>query len=103
MPTASHLRSTIEEYGRAGSSAEAAASLRTLGDRPLVVLTAGTGSGAGWLAAQEALAALSTDSVHRVIEGADHAGMIEEEGAADTARAVLDVVSAVRGARPLVG
>ena len=44
---------------------------------------------------------LSTDSVHRVIEGTDHAGMISEEGGAATTRAILDVVSSVRTARPL--
>ena len=67
-----------------------------------VLLTSGSGSSAGWPAKQEALAALSTDSVHRVVEGIDHAGLIADgEGAAATVRAVLDVLSSVRGARPL--
>jgi hypothetical protein len=43
---------------------------------------------------------LTTGSVHRVIKGTDHAGMISEGGAATT-RAILDVVSSVRTARPL--
>ncbi|MDQ3886767.1 MAG: alpha/beta hydrolase, partial [Actinomycetota bacterium] len=38
VPTASHLRSTIDEYVQTSSSVEDAASLRDFGDRPLVVL-----------------------------------------------------------------
>jgi hypothetical protein len=102
VPTASHLRSTIDEYVQASSSAEQAASLRDFADKPLVVLTAGTGSDADWSAKQNALATLSTDSVHRVIKGTNHAALIaDEKGAAATTRAILDVVSSVRTARPL--
>jgi pimeloyl-ACP methyl ester carboxylesterase len=101
-PTASHLRSTIDEYLQASSSVEEAAALRDFADKPLVVLTAGTGSDAGWSAKQNALATLSTDSVHRVIKGTTHAALIaDEKGAAATTRAILDVVSSVRTARPL--
>jgi hypothetical protein len=76
---------------------EEAASLRDFADKPLIVLTAGTGSAADWLAKQETLAALSTDSVHRVISGTDHMGMIADaRGAAATTRAITDVVSSVR-------
>ena len=104
VPTASHLRSTIEEYLRANSSVEQAASLRDFADKPLVVLTAGSGSADGWSEKQEALATLSTDSVHLVIEGTDHGSMIEEgNGAAATTRAILDVVSSIRTATPLAG
>jgi hypothetical protein len=81
---------------------EQAASLRDFADRPLVVLEAGSGSADGWSAQQEALAALSTNSVHRVIQGTDHASMIEEgSGAAATTQAILDVVSSIRTATPL--
>jgi len=102
VPTASHLRSTIDEYVQAHSSTEEAASLRDFGDRPLVVLTAGSGSDAAWSAQQDALATLSTDSVHRVVEGINHPGMVaDEKGAAATTRAILDVVSSIRTGRPL--
>ena len=104
VPTASHLRSTIDEYTQTSSSTAAAASLRDFGNKPLLVLTAGNGSGSppGWSADQDALATLSTDSVHRVVEGIDHAGMVaEEKGAAATTQAILDVVSSIRTARPL--
>lgn len=104
VPSASHLRSTIDEYLLANAHAEAAASLRDFGDKPLVVLTAGSGTRAGWSADQDALATLSTDSVHHVVKGTDHIGMIaDEKGAAATTQAILDVVSSIRTARPLGG
>jgi hypothetical protein len=97
VPTASHLRSTIDEYFQTNSSVEQAASLRDFADKPLVVLTAGVGSSASWSASQDALSSLSTDSVHHVIKGTDHAGMISDEnGVAATTRAILDVVASVR-------
>jgi hypothetical protein len=53
-------------------------------------------------AAQTKLATLSTDSSHRVVEGANHAGLImDEQDAKTTTRAVLDLVASVRSAAPL--
>ncbi|MDQ0819342.1 pimeloyl-ACP methyl ester carboxylesterase [Arthrobacter sp. V4I6] len=101
--TPGDLRSTIDEYIQAGSSSQQAAALRSSSDKPLVVLTAGSGSQPGWDDSQEALAALSTNSLHRVIDGATHASLItNQEDAAATARGILDVVSAVRAASPLI-
>jgi hypothetical protein len=55
------------------------------------------------LAAQNRLATLSTNSVHRVIDGATHNSLIsDEQHAATTTQAILDVVSSVRSAGPLV-
>ena len=52
------------------------------------------------LAAQNHLATLSTNSVHRVIDGATHEALIaDEEDAAATTQAILDVVSSVRSGR----
>ncbi|MEO8283957.1 MAG: alpha/beta hydrolase [Pseudarthrobacter sp.] len=101
--TPGHLRSTVEEYIQAGSSARQAATLRNFGDKPLAVLTAGSGSQPGWAGSQDALAALSSNSVHRVIDGATHSSLVsDQEDAAETARGILDVVSAVRSANPLI-
>ena len=101
--TPGHLQSTIVEYIRAGSSTQQAAELRNFSDRPLAVLTAGSGSQPGWAASQEALASLSTNSLHRVIDGATHASLIfDQEDAGATTRGILDVVSAVRTASPLI-
>lgn len=100
--TARHLQSTLDEYIEGGASADHAASLEDLGDKPLVVLTAGSGSDAAWMAAQDDLASLSTNSVHRVIDGAAHSDFVlEKDDAAVTSQAILNVVSSVRGARPL--
>ena len=74
-----------------------AAKLAGLGDRPLAVVTAGKGSVAGWRARQNNLAALSTNSVHRVIAGSTHQSLIDDPAdAAQSSRGVRDVVDAVR-------
>jgi pimeloyl-ACP methyl ester carboxylesterase len=96
--TAGNVRSTIDEYAQGSASANEAADLRSFGDKPLVVLTAGSGHDATWSAAQDELATLSTHSVHRVVDGATHNSLIvDEEDAAATTQAILDVVSSVRG------
>ena len=49
-----------------------------------------------WLAAQDRLAALSTNSSHRAAD-ATHAGLVDEEqGAEPSARAIDDVIRAAR-------
>jgi pimeloyl-ACP methyl ester carboxylesterase len=102
VATASGFRSTIDEYVQANASMEQAASLRDFADKPLVVLTAGIGSDATHFATQNDLATLSTNSVHRVIDGATHEALVaDEEYAAATTRAILDVVSSVRSRGPL--
>jgi len=94
--TADNLRSTIDEYVHASAAAQQAASLRDFSDKPLVVLTAGVGHDADWSAAQNRLAGLSTNSTHRVVDGATHQALVaDEEHAAATTQAVLQVVAAV--------
>jgi pimeloyl-ACP methyl ester carboxylesterase len=72
--------------------------LTTLGDRPLVVLTSAdtahdTG---GWTRAQDQLAELSSDVVHRVVD-ASHQGMVEDpDGASASVEAITSVVEASR-------
>jgi pimeloyl-ACP methyl ester carboxylesterase len=103
VATASMLRSTIDEYVQATASMEQAAALGDFADKPLIVLTAGSGHDAAWSAAQNRMARLSTNSVHRIIAGATHEDLItNQEDAAATTQAILDVVSAVRSPRRLV-
>jgi pimeloyl-ACP methyl ester carboxylesterase len=100
--TASTLHSTIDEYVQANASMEQAASLDDFADKPLVVLTAGSGNDAAWQAKQKDLASLSTNSAQRVIDGAIHEALVgDKEYAAATTQAILDVVSSVRTAKPL--
>jgi pimeloyl-ACP methyl ester carboxylesterase len=100
--TASTLRSTIDEYLQATASTEQAAALRDFADKPLIVLTAGSGHDAAWSAAQNRMARLSTNSAHRIIDGASHEDLVaNEEDAAATTQAILDVVASVRSPRRL--
>jgi pimeloyl-ACP methyl ester carboxylesterase len=100
--TTSTFRSTIDEYVQANASMQQAASLGDFADKPLVVLTAGRGHDAASSAVQNDLATLSTTSGHRVIDGATHASLIaDQDDAAVTSQAILDVVSSVRSAEPL--
>ena len=103
VATASTLRSTIDEYVQAAASSEQAAALRDFADKPLIVLTAGSGHDAAWSAAQNQMATLSTNSVHRIVDGATHEDLIvNEDDAAATTQAILDVVSSVRSPERLV-
>ncbi len=80
-----------------------AQALRTLGDRPLAVLTASATSAGtdGWERAQDQLAALSVRSVHRTLEST-HEGLLEDPGpAAESVRAIIDVVTSARAGTPL--
>jgi pimeloyl-ACP methyl ester carboxylesterase len=74
-----------------------AQALTTLDGRPLAVLTASDSLGdAGWAGAQDQLARLSTDVVHRTVNST-HAGLLADESpAADSARAITEVIRAVR-------
>jgi pimeloyl-ACP methyl ester carboxylesterase len=79
-----------------------AGALTTLGGTPLVVLTAAGHDGdPSWLAAQDRMAALSTDNSHRVADST-HAGLLDAvRGAEQSARAIDDVIRAVRTGSPL--
>lgn len=102
VATASTLRSTIDEFAQASASVREAAALRDFGHKPLVVLTAGVGHDAAWSTAQDRLAELSSNTAHRLVDGATHEGLVaDREYAAITAQAVVDVVTAIRTAQPL--
>lgn len=97
------LRSIVEEYGRASTSTDQAAALRDFGDKPLMVLSSTVGNAPDWSQKQDRLATLSTDAVHRGVDGASHASLVSEEtDAATTSQAILKVVAAVRTEQPLL-
>jgi pimeloyl-ACP methyl ester carboxylesterase len=80
-----------------------AQALTTFGDRPLAVLTASVNSTGtdGWDGAQNQLAALSTHSVHRTMDST-HEGLLEDAApAAESVRAITEVVTATRTGTPL--
>ena len=80
-----------------------AQALDTLGDRPLVVLTASETAEQtkGWTDAQDVLAGLSKNSVHRTVTST-HVDMIDETRSAEAVvRAIAQVIASARGHRPL--
>jgi pimeloyl-ACP methyl ester carboxylesterase len=102
VSTAHAVQSYIDEFRAAGASARHAARLVDFGSKPLIVLTALRGNPETWLAAQDKLATLSTNSRHRVEADATHAALyLDRTHAAAAGQAIRDVVAAVRSHRPL--
>jgi pimeloyl-ACP methyl ester carboxylesterase len=95
--TARHLSSFIEEFREGSTSMQQASSLTTLGGKPLIVLTADTGHDATWQAAQDHMATLSTNSLHRVAKATTHESLLDDQAdSAIASQAIHDVVAAVR-------
>jgi pimeloyl-ACP methyl ester carboxylesterase len=78
------------------SALEQAQDLTTIGARPLIVVSAGSGQQSGWLEAQEALPQLSTNSSHRIVDAATHTSLISGVDAETSTQAILDVVASIR-------
>jgi pimeloyl-ACP methyl ester carboxylesterase len=90
-------RSLRDEFSEIRTAMAEARSLTTLGDRPLVVLTAEKDAAGGWMAAQNELAALSTNSDHQLLPNASHSMLTEDKDtAARSSRAINEIVNAVR-------
>jgi pimeloyl-ACP methyl ester carboxylesterase len=95
-------RSTRDEFSQLQTALTQAQALKSLGDKPLIVVTAAKEAQDGWLPLQEAMAALSTNSIHRVLPNTTHASLIEDQGdAAMASQAIHDVVASIRAGTPL--
>jgi pimeloyl-ACP methyl ester carboxylesterase len=102
--TPRHARSVRDEFSQIRTTMTEAQALTTLGDRPLIVLTAEKDAEGGWMAAQDKLAALSTNSVHRTLANADHDMLTGQQAtAAQSGQAIRDVVNAIRTSTPVAG
>jgi pimeloyl-ACP methyl ester carboxylesterase len=102
--TAKEMSGVLDEYGVANRSAPEAGTLRSLDAKPLIVLTAELENSKGWMADQNEMATLSTNSLHRVVSGATHASFVENpDHAAAVTKAIQDVVMSVRTGEPLKG
>jgi hypothetical protein len=102
--TPRHARSVRDEFSQIRTTMTEAQALSTLGNRPLVVLTAEKDAQGGWFAAQDKLAALSTNSVHRMLANADHDMVTSQQATAvQSAQAIRDVVNAIRTGAPVAG
>jgi pimeloyl-ACP methyl ester carboxylesterase len=100
--TAKEMASFIDEYAVANRSASEAGVLTSLDGKPLIVLTAEQGNAPGWMPHQDAMAALSTNSLHSVVPGASHQSLVDNPThAAVVSRAIVDVVEAIRTGAPL--
>ncbi len=95
-PTA-QARQFVRDVEQMPAQLNRAAKLTSLGNRPLGVVTAPTGSQPGWAAYQNDLATLSSDSFHRTVAGSTHQSLIDDQkDAAASSRAIRDIVVAVR-------
>jgi pimeloyl-ACP methyl ester carboxylesterase len=94
---ASLQRIQRDEFAGLPMTLKDAAALTTLGNRPLIVVTAAKGIQDGWLPLQDKMIGLSTNSAHRVLPDIDHPGLIHDRaGAAQASQAILDVAASVR-------
>jgi pimeloyl-ACP methyl ester carboxylesterase len=100
--TPRHARSVRDEFSKLRTAMGQAKPLASLGDRPLIVVTAEKDAEGGWMPAQNELAALSTNSAHRVLRDATHADLVENKAiAAQSSGAIRDVVTSVRAGTPV--
>jgi pimeloyl-ACP methyl ester carboxylesterase len=102
MAGARGWRGMRDEYVALPALFAQARALTTLGDTPLVVLTAtASPHRPGWAETHERMAALSSDSSHRYVD-TTHVGLQgEAAGAAASVDAIGDVVRAARTGAPL--
>jgi pimeloyl-ACP methyl ester carboxylesterase len=92
---------TADEFRATPQSTTQVSNMGSLGDKPLAVVSAGEQS-PSWLEMQDELAALSPDSIHRVVEGATHESLLYDKGDSQVSSAAIEqVVDAVRTDRPL--
>jgi pimeloyl-ACP methyl ester carboxylesterase len=95
--TARHNRTVRDEVVGLRAALNQAQALESLGDEPLIVVTAVKDAEAGWLPLQEKMVRLSTNSSQRVIQDATHTSLIEDESdSAISVQAILDVVEVIR-------
>ncbi len=100
--TGSLNRIQRDEFAELPITLKEAAALTTIGDRPLIVVTAAKGASNGWLPLQDKMTGLSTNSAHRVLPDTDHPGLIHDRsGVAQASQAIHDVVASVRSGTPL--
>jgi pimeloyl-ACP methyl ester carboxylesterase len=95
------VSTTVEEFRATPETSAQVRSAGSLGETLLAVISAGE-QPSSWLEMQEELAALSPNSIHRVVEGATHESLLYESRDAQVTSAAIDqVVEAVRTDRPL--
>src|SRR2546423_15108875 len=95
--TGSLARVQRDEIAELPTTLDQAAAFTSIGNRPLIVVTAAKEAPAGWLPLQDEMAGYSSNSVHRILPSTNHAELIDEKsGAAQASQGILDVVEAIR-------
>jgi pimeloyl-ACP methyl ester carboxylesterase len=95
-------RSLRDKFHMIRTAMNQAADLRTLGDIPLAVVTAGRGHDGDWRPMQDDLATLSSNRAHRYLPAATHQMVVEDRDTArETGQAIVEVVRAIRTNTPL--
>jgi pimeloyl-ACP methyl ester carboxylesterase len=96
-----HQVAMFEEMGAIPESMEKARGTGTLGEKPLVVVSAADHDAKTGVL-QEELTALSSESSMRVVEGSTHSSLVvDRDHARQTSEEIVRVVEAVRSAQPL--
>jgi pimeloyl-ACP methyl ester carboxylesterase len=104
LGTPREVRADRKEFVELPTAFTQARALTTLGSKPLVVLTAGSGQEAGWSASQDKLARLSSSHAHSTVGGATHTALIDDQHFARiTSMGIKAVVVAVRSGVSLAG
>jgi pimeloyl-ACP methyl ester carboxylesterase len=97
-----HQVAVFEEMGTIPETMEKARGTGTLGEKPLVVVSAADHD-AQTEAFQEELTSLSSNSTQRVVEGSTHLSVVvDRDHARQTSEEIVEVVEAVRTGQPLV-
>jgi|1186.fasta_scaffold36308_1 pimeloyl-ACP methyl ester carboxylesterase len=100
--TGKEMGGFLDEFAIANRSEAEAGTLHTFGAKPLVVLTATVDNSKGWMGLQDKMAALSTNSLHRVEPGATHDDLVSDPThTVAMIRAIHDVVASLRTGAPL--
>jgi pimeloyl-ACP methyl ester carboxylesterase len=95
------LSTTAQEFRATPQTTAQVRSTGSIGDEPLAVISAGEQS-SGWLELQYELAALSSNSIHRVVDGATHESLLyDRRDTRVTSAAILKVVEAIRNDQAL--
>lgn len=95
-------RSERDEFSVIRKSLTRAQQLETLGDLPLVVVTA-KGSYPEWQSVQTDLVSLSSNSKHVVLPNAEHTDLVyKKDVAAESSQAIISIVEAIRNGKSLI-
>jgi pimeloyl-ACP methyl ester carboxylesterase len=97
----SQVATSAKEFRATPATCTQASATRSLGSKPLAVITA-SDQPPDWIRMQKELAGLSSNSTHRITAGTTHASLLfSERGATLSSAAITQVIMSVRAGQPL--